>query len=114
MVYTYSECVVTVNSSRRAALEARSTRGGTRVCRASGVFTENVAPVKLSVESTPDWTAPVMVERQSPESLDWGEMLRINELQNLFWEISPAQALVIDTGANHVPVSFQAGPSSHI
>jgi hypothetical protein len=57
-VYTYSECVVTVNSSRRAALEAQSTRGGTRVCRASGVFTENVAPAKLSVESTPDWAAP--------------------------------------------------------
>jgi hypothetical protein len=56
-VYTYSECVVTVNSSRPAALEARSARGGTRVWRASGVFTENVAPAELSVESTLDRTA---------------------------------------------------------
>jgi hypothetical protein len=74
----------TVDSSRRAALEARSTRGGTRVCRASGVFTE------MSLRSN-SWSnphriglRPIMVERQSPESLDWGEKLRINELQNLF------------------------------
>jgi hypothetical protein len=46
-VYTYSECVVTVDSSRRAALEARNARGGTRGYRASGVFTENVAVAEI-------------------------------------------------------------------
>ena len=63
---TYSECVVTVNSSRRAALEARSARGETQVCRASGVFPENLAPSNSRSNPRRVGLRPAVIERRSP------------------------------------------------
>jgi hypothetical protein len=82
-VYTYSEYVVTVDSSRPAALEARNARGGTRGLRASGVLTENAAVAEiLGLIRLGFGPRTAMVGRQSPKRLERGEMLRINKLQN--------------------------------